>query len=283
MNEPIILCVHGLRNKPSPENLRALWEEAIVDGLQRNERRTAGQTAPAIDIAYWADVLYPEPDEDRKYPSCDTNCTLARYDDGFWDDLRADAQDLVGPAVETAKRWLGIDSGAEAFLKRVFNDLHRYYTEDDTRAEVRERLREKILQYRTRRIMVIGHSMGSIVAYDVLRRLGRQFTDLSIDHFVTIGSPLGLPHVKVKIFEENDLVRTPSLVRRWTNFSERRDPVAFDTHLAREFAANDRGIRVEDDLVLNTSVTGEDGSIDYHSSIGYLRTPEVSAIIRSFI
>ena len=60
--------------------------------------------------------------------------------------------------------------------------------------------------------MLIGHSMGSIIAYDVLRIVGRQTPLVPVDHFITIGSPLGLPHVKTKIYEENDLVRTPSVV-----------------------------------------------------------------------
>jgi surfactin synthase thioesterase subunit len=35
--------------------------------------------------------------------------------------------------------------------------------------------------------------MGSIIAYDVLRMLEQRTS--GIDHFVTIGSPLGLPIV----------------------------------------------------------------------------------------
>jgi hypothetical protein len=56
--------------------------------------------------------------------------------------------------------------------------------------------------------------MGSIIAYDVLRIIRRETPPVPVDHFVTIGSPLGLPHVKTKIYEENDLVRTPSVVGR---------------------------------------------------------------------
>jgi len=74
--------------------------------------------------------------------------------------------------------------------------------------------------------MVIEHSMGSIIAHDVLGRLGRDGPQFSVDHFVTIGSPLGMPHVKYKIRQENDLVHTPSIVGRWTNFADRRDVVA---------------------------------------------------------
>jgi hypothetical protein len=69
---------------------------------------------------------------------------------------------------------------------------------------------------------------------------------VSVDHFVTIGSPLGLPHVKTKIYEENDLVRTPSVVGRWTNFADRRDIVAVEAKLADDYEANDQGVKVAD-------------------------------------
>ena len=97
------------------------------------------------------------------------------------------------------------------------------------------------------------------------------------DYFITIGSPLGLPHVMYKIEEENSLLRTPSIVRKWSNFSDRRDPVAIDTHLSDDYDANDMGVVVKDDLVLN-----DWGGIN-HKSYGYLRTPEVLKVIKNFI
>ena len=75
--------------------------------------------------------------------------------------------------------------------------------------------------------MVVAHLMGSIIAYDALRNLGREpGTQIEVPHFVTIGSPLGLPHVKGKIIEERDYdrkVRTPSLAHmsissKWARF-----------------------------------------------------------------
>jgi hypothetical protein len=43
--------------------------------------------------------------------------------------------------------------------------------------------------------------MGSIVAYDVLRLIGDERPDFTIEHLVTIGSPLGLPYVRRKIIQ----------------------------------------------------------------------------------
>ena len=119
--------------------------------------------------------------------------------------------------------------------------------------------------------------MGSIIAYDVLREIGRNDPHFRLRHFVTIGAPLGLPHVIYKIREEHGRARTPSVVDRWTNFADRRDPVAFDVHLRGDFRANDRGVRVVDDLVIN------DYPRNPHKSYGYLRAPEVTDAIRDFL
>ena len=106
---------------------------------------------------------------------------------------------------------------------------------------------------------------------------GKKHPQLKVARFVTIGSPLGLPHVKYKIAKENDAVRTPSVVQQWSNFADRRDPVALDVHLADDYAANAAGVQVSDDLVSN------DWSGLHHKSYGYLRTPEVSNTIKEFL
>ncbi len=138
--------------------------------------------------------------------------------------------------------------------------------------------------------MLIAHSMGTIIGYDVLRDIGRKDPSFEIAHFVTIGSPLGLPHVKAKIIEERTYagtkrkrVRTPTVVtERWVNYADRRDPVAFDSHLRDDFGSNSRDIRVEDDLVIN-SYQSPSGEPNYHKSYGYLRTPELSEHIAAFL
>jgi len=150
-------------------------------------------------------------------------------------------------------------------------------------------LKKSIQDNENLEIMLIAHSMGSIIAYDVLRDIGQiKGNKIKIKHFVTIGSPLGIPHVKRKILDqriyknENE-VRTPSIVTdSWTNFADRKDPVAIDVHLRDDFKANDSGIRVVDDLVSNDYV-GLKGKHNHHKSYGYLRTPELSEKVLGFL
>ena len=132
--------------------------------------------------------------------------------------------------------------------------------------------------------MLIAHSMGTIIAYDVLRDLGQEDPEFRVHHFVTIGSPLGIAGVKGRISKErDDAVRTPTVIsEKWKNYADKADPVAVDAHLRDDFGSNKRGIRVEDDLVSNDYVA-LDGKRKPHKSFGYLRTPELSDQIKDFL
>jgi len=278
----MIIGVHGLANKPPTAQHEPDWVKAIVEGLKRNYN----VTPPTINfrLVYWADVMYPSPlhPDEEPYLAAEGTGPLQTYKDGWLDALRATVSSVGGNAWDAAKRWFGIDEVADVVLQLKLKDLARYYENVTIREKLRERLRSAIQEEQPKRIMIIAHSMGSIISYDVLRELGKAGSRLSIDHFITIGSPLGLPHVKGKIFEENQALRSPSVVQQWTNFADRRDPVAFDTHLGDDYEANDRGVTVRDDLIIN-SYKSPSGKTNYHKIYGYLRAPELSDIVRKFI
>jgi len=97
--------------------------------------------------------------------------------------------------------------------------------------------------------IVIAHSQGSMIAYDVLRALKREEADVRL--FVTIGSPLGMDEVQDVLKEIGGPLRVPDCVARWVNVAERLDPVALDPELKGEFARSGRGVQVEDVAVRN--------------------------------
>lgn len=280
----IIIGVHGLANKPKAETLDTWWRQSILEGLKRNCARTSDEIR--FESVYWADKMYPEPTPDSEntqpYLRAEGTGPLRTYEDGWLDDVIASLGDLAAAPIDAAKKYLGFDLIADAVLALKLKDLHLYYTNKTKNKELRDLLKARLKKHAGGQIMIIAHSMGSIIAYDVLRQMGRDTPGLRVDHFITIGSPLGLPHVKNRIYQENDLVRTPSCVNKWTNFADRRDPVAFDVHLAGDYAANDRGVKVKDDLIIN-GYRDLDRNPNYHKSYGYLRAPEVSKVIRAFI
>lgn len=130
-------------------------------------------------------------------------------------------------------------------------------------------------------ILLLAHSMGSIIAYDVLRTLEEHST-LRIKHLVTLGLPLGLPIVSHNIWEEFREKRTPKMLEQWSNIAVPGDKVALDCHLSDEYKANGKDEKVNDVLVHN-DYRSPAGVENTHKSYGYLRTPEVSDLIFEFL
>ncbi len=126
------------------------------------------------------------------------------YEDGWLDELRADASKYAGNALDFLKGKLGVDYAAPAVHEWNHKDLHRNYQQPDTREELRWRLKQAVKRALTadERTMVISHSMGTIIAYDALQELSADVPAGSLDHWITIGSPLGLPHVVLQIARE---------------------------------------------------------------------------------
>ena len=183
----------------------------------------------------------------------------------------------------------------DAIVHRYFKDLEAYYVENSGEEKeqikkakdlIRERLIKVLKKYKNDDIMLISHSMGSIVAFDVLKF---HASNININTFVTLGSPLGLPVVVAKIAAEQKQLytgimqmSTPSgVLMNWYNFADILDKVAFNFKLADDFSENLHGIKPVDFLVINNYV--KDGIRNPHKSFGYLRTPEFSKVLHEFI
>lgn len=309
----VIVGIHGLANKPPRAKLKDYWTASIREGLVKNCR----QRNATFDfrMIYWADLLYKHPlhDDagfdfdklynDEPYVAGTNKGAFERHDDGTVDSIIAGALGLVGATVDFAKERFEIEKLADWVLGKTLKDLAFYYDEDRrianrakpakreiARKVLMDELTKALLPLKGQEIMLIAHSMGTIITYDVLRDLGRSDPGFEVSQFVTIGSPLGLPHVKRKIIEERSYaglkrnrVRTPTVVTgRWVNYADRKDPVALDVHIGDDYKENKRGVRVEDDLVVNNYVSPA-GTENPHKSYGYLRTPELSEHIRDFL
>ncbi|MDJ0838100.1 MAG: hypothetical protein QNK37_16410 [Acidobacteriota bacterium] len=295
MSNKIIIGVHGLANKPHREELEDGWRKAIEEGL--------GSTPFQFEIVYWAKFLYKHPlhrdsafsfdplYNDQPYVPAEPGA-LKRYNDGWWDAVRAELSDIIDTPLEAVRDSLGTSSLGNFLLRKKLRDLQFYWDTNrmlqnsegkmEPAADVlRNELRNTLLKYKDHQILLLTHSMGTIISYDVLRDLGRDHdhSDLRIPCYITFGSPLGLPIVKSKIKRErwDKKLRSPSVVERWVNFSDKKDPVAADTHLKGDYGPNTRGVKVEDDLVCN------DYPGNPHKSYGYLRTPELSEAIAKFL
>lgn len=282
MQNSIIIGIHGLLNKPPRDILEDCWLAAIREGLQRNHNEN--DVIPNFELAYWADVrnLAPIPIDDlgERYEKAQGQGPLKQFDVNILDRTRVIAQKWGGRFIDKGKDLFDITPTVEALLEVSLEDLGEYYRKREIRRQIRMKLSEKLDRHKGKKILLVAHSMGSIIAYDVLRQNDRS-VDFTIEHLITIGSPLGLPIVSKNIRDEFGDMRTPETVHRWTNIADPGDKVAIDVSLSDEYAINSKGVRATDQLVHNEYVNHE-GKENNHKSYGYLRAPELSDNILQF-
>jgi hypothetical protein len=202
-----VVVVHGAFHELwGPHQIAHRWVPALQDGIL-----LAGGELPddAVTIAFYGDVFRPEPGTEL----ADTELADLARRTGLLDAVTA----VVGDdGLESLTEHVGREQ-----VRRTVAQLGRYFGDPAVRAEVHRRLDDAIAAD-TR--VVVAHSLGSVVAYEVLaRRTGRPI-DL-----VTIGSPLG-QHAIIGTALQPPLVggsgTWPSVVRCWTNVTAIGDPVA---------------------------------------------------------
>ncbi len=210
----IIIGIHGLKNKPPEDVLKKWWQEAIAEGFKLNNINSGKFR---FDLVYWADLNYetPEnPDEwDENNPEY-LSSPYTPYEESEFNKVKEQLKRGINKTIESGLDLLflrdgeisGFDKIADIAIKKMFSDLYIYYTGDcvakpgiNAKKEFRLRLLEKLEKYKKYHIMLIAHSMGSIIAYDTLMEINKKY---KIDYFITIGSPLGLPVVIKKILIE---------------------------------------------------------------------------------
>jgi hypothetical protein len=281
LSRTVIIGVHGLDNKPEVAILESWWKASIVEGLSRHGG--ARRNRVHFRLAYWADLMYPLPLEAQTlaepYLPAEGDGPLPRAGLSVRKVTIARIRGSVGKALEKVSTVRLGENMVRGTVKAKMPDLHFYKNDEDLRRAVQSRLFKRLRSARRwrRKVMLIAHSMGSIVAYDVLREYGQYFEDLE---FVTVGSPLGLAGLKMVV--EGTLF-VPECVAHWSNFSDPKDPVSsWDASLSDNYQANSRGVTISDHLVINGYV-GPSGKPNAHKIYGYLRTPEISELIASFL
>lgn len=151
---------------------------------------------------------------------------------------------------------LGMDFAGKV-LRTALVQVSRYLTDDEVRAEVQRRV-AALVDADTK--MIIGHSLGSVVAYEAAHRLGRPLPLL-----VTLGSPLGLRNVVYELLRPQP-PSVPPLVRSWVNVADRDDIVAARLELDRHFPGADG--------VLRSTYTVDNGAHPHDAGF-YLTSREV--------
>lgn len=298
----IIIGIHGLGNKPQKYLLQKWWKDAMLEGMKSHG---VNKKLPDFELIYWADILYEKPLNkwekdsnnpyflDEPYTKAPESVELEDY--SFRKKITDFISDQLNKIFLNEDKTLNYSFLTDIIVKKYFRDLDVYYVEEckdkndnycKARDLIRDRIAKTITKYKGYEICIIAHSMGSIVAYDVLNYI---IPENEINTLITIGSPLGLPVVVSKIAAEQKrkyngksiMVTPPGITSNWFNIADIMDHVALNYKLTDDFLQNERMVAPKDFLVQNNYQIN--GIKNPHKSFGYLRAPEFSAILSDYI
>jgi hypothetical protein len=263
----VIVGVHGIAQQfRGGFQLGAVWLNALRDGLAAGGYRpTAAGLGPAdLQVAFFGDLFRPhgamaaqDPPfsaaDVRPGPECDL---LAKFYHA------AAEQDAALAAPEGAmgrgkvvtevmlERLLRSRTFAGVAQRALIGNVKQvtgFLADDAVRDLVLARVAEEVNES-TR--VVIGHSLGSVVAYEYLCR----YRPSSVELLVTLGSPLGIPNLIFDRLEPapvNGAGAWPGTVAGWSNVADPDDIVALRKQLAGLFPGPAGRISVRDSVVDN--------------------------------
>ena len=152
---------------------------------------------------------------------------------------------------------------AERAFIHDLKQVSAYFHDDDIRREAMRRVEDVVDDTR----VIIGHSLGSVVAYECLCA----HPEWPVTTLVTLGSPLGIKNLildRLRPPPVNGLGAWPGGVRRWVNVADVGDVVALVKDLGPQF-----GPRVENILIYNGATA--------HDVRPYLTARETGHVIAS--
>lgn len=180
----------------------------------------------------------------------------------------ADVSAKILPLPGFLRKWI-----TRKLTRAFLRDVNDFFFNEERRNYMRQSLIDR-LEAGGGPFVVIAHSQGTMVAYDVLRQLTKADCDVRL--FVTIGSPLGIQEVQ-DVFKDwtGGKLSVPPCVSRWVNAADILDPVAADSDISNDF----KGTPAID----NFRVINPDSPRHPHSGTGYLKTNAVQDAVRKAV
>jgi hypothetical protein len=246
-----IVGIHGIDQQYRGGNeLRAIWLPALKDGLIEAGRRDLSESIGEQDlrVSFFGSLFRPPGGLGMDFPPVSPEDMTSDDEVALVGELYNQAvalePDLGPPSGALGPARVAVQVMAERLLRcRTFADLteraflgslkqvNQFLDDPDIKEKVLARVAPEI-DDSTR--ILIGHSLGSVVAYEYLCR----YQPPGIELLVTLGSPLGIPNV---IFERLTPAPGPGggvwpgAVKSWVNVADADDVVALRKQLTDLF------------------------------------------------
>lgn len=307
-----MLFVHGRSFKPSSQQLEGLWYDAIRHGLKSDY---GSRSVDAFNRAKKSFIYYGNLSNDllaaKEGTSPDLEVlakmrkqTLGELmalersdfaDSSVYSEIMRKRNRLRSRFIRYVSRTIRLfhkeDAAARVVAARK-EDLEEFWDSSGPFGQAVRDLLTKALKPAIAagdRVLILSHSLGTIIAYDCLWHLSQgSKTDRdgrkAVDSWVTLGSPLGDSVVKSQLFgaDKNGPSKYPSNIREWTNVAAKHDYIAADKDVGDDYRniAN-LGTIIIDKRIFN--LAQRDGESHPHSSLGYLIHPVVSTVLHNWL
>lgn len=286
-----IIYVPGKNPKPEAELHRALLWRALVEGVRRADGAAADRIRagyPQFHLVSWNYLYY------HAYK----DITL----DIPWIDALINKHGPTQQDISDARSWniwlsrfmltladhipLLIRMLPEA-VRGTAREIDRYFNNTDgIGSEIRDLLANTLRPMLEQQddVLLIGHSLGSVIAYDTLWELSHREGVKGKVEFLTLGSPLGLHYIQRRLLGMNGEAEKsyPELIGRWVNLSAEGDVTALNEKLKDSFYPMLKlGLveSIEDHCHGIYNFFRSDAGLNCHRSYGYLVNPAVGSSI----
>jgi len=288
---PLILYVPGLLTKPEPRTHRDALFRCLIAGVRRQDEKVALDIAANLhcfDLVAWHFDFYGE------------------YRDYEIDAKAVDA--VIAQPQATAADIAEVKSWKRRFARRVFQvadmlpfliphvanermalhlrDVRRYMRDHNDIAEHTRQMLKVPLRAAAaakRPILLLAHSMGSVIAYDSLWQMTHVHHDrTSVGLLVTMGSPLGQRYIQKRLqgSTRQAAERYPHGIHKWINLTSDGDLTAIDPTLADDFCEM-LELGLVESIVDQTmhNYFRLNGELNVHAEYGYLANEVTARIV----
>ena len=302
----MILMVHGRHFKPPKTELQKLWIEALRLGIERDHPgKLAAFKNAKVELVYYGDISNtflkdalgePIPDDLaerraalaklKQYKRSQFSKSTYKKLPGYNPWMEGLADMFAGPA-----NFFGL---SESIIERVAPDMGEYWRSYQFGSQVRAIFTNAIIEALKKQgdICVIGHSLGTMISYDVFWKLSHygeyrgQPWNRKVSLWITLGSPLADETVKdnLKGAIHVQAYRYPTNVVDWLNIAAEDDYISHDQKVAGDFKATKKlGYvnSITDKRVYNLAVRR--GKSNPHHGVGYLIHPTVADAIAAWL
>jgi len=286
-----IIYVPGKSPKPSAEHHIDLLWRSLLEGLRRADPEVAlniEQHKKKFHLVAWNYTYYQQShDAAQDLPWLDA--LLNQHGPTQQDMQEADSfrvkliryMYILADLIPSLIRWLPQSA------RNTIEETNAYFeNHGNVGYEIRGMLKSLLrpILDKNEPVLVIGHSLGSVIVYDTLWELSRTEVHVGKVDFLSLGSPLGLKFIQNKLQGRQfpNKHKFPDNIRRWINVSSVGDTTAADKHITNDFAAMLKyGLvdSIEDYYEGVYNFYRDDKGLNCHSSYGYLVNPTVGEII----